>query len=194
MTSKDFENHDRLIAIAHASSWFMSALAAARSLRLRSWCIGAGAVRNLVWDHLHGYSQPTALSDIDVAYFDDSDLREETDQLLQAALSRRVPELPWEVTNQAGVHIWFERYFGHSVSPLRSLEESIASWPEYATSVGITLEENGSLTVLAPFGLDDLFSMRIQRNPSRVSITTYRQRIAEKRYLEKWPRVTVVPS
>jgi len=33
----------------------------------------------------------------------------------------------WEVTNQAGVHLWFEREFGHPVHPLRSLVDAVAS-------------------------------------------------------------------
>jgi hypothetical protein len=36
--------------------------------------------------------------------------------------------------------------------------------------------------------------MRIRRNPVRVSIETYRQRCASKRYAERWPRVVVEPA
>ena len=146
-----------------------------------------------MWDHLHRYSTPSALSDVDVAYFDERDARQETDHALQALLLARSPGVPWEVTNQAGVHLWFERQFGHAVAPLRSLEEAVASWPEFATSVGLTLGDDGAIEVLAPFGIDDLFSMRVRRNPARVSVATYRERVAGKRYLERWPRVTVVP-
>lgn len=185
-------HRDHLIAIVRASTWFMPALEAVRSLQLRSWCIGAGAVRNLVWDHLHGYSTPSALSDIDVAYFDESDLRPEADHMLQACLSRAIPAMPWEVTNQAAVHLWFESHFGHAVPPLHSLEEAVASWPEFATSVGVTLGDDGAIDVIAPHGLDDLFSMRVCRNPVRVSVATYRSRVADKRYRERWPKVTVV--
>ncbi|CAH7108283.1 hypothetical protein VCHA54P496_10681 [Vibrio chagasii] len=32
--------------------------------------VAAGFVRNLVWDHLHGFDNPTPLNDIDVIYFD----------------------------------------------------------------------------------------------------------------------------
>jgi hypothetical protein len=46
--------------------------------------------------------------------------------------------------------------------------------------------------VLAPHGLDDLFAMVVRRNPARVSVATYRQRVAQKRYAERWPRVRVV--
>lgn len=184
---------DRLAAIVRASSWFMGALDAVRVLGLQSWCIGAGAVRNLVWDHLHGYSVPSALSDVDVAYFDAQDLRPETDAALQARLSQLVPSLPWEVTNQAGVHLWFESYFGHPVPPLHSLADAIATWPEFATSVGVTLTDEGEISVLAPHGLTDLFMMQVRRNPVRVSEETYLQRVAQKRYHERWPKVTVVP-
>lgn len=184
----------RLIALAHASPWLMPALQAVRELGLSSWCIGAGAIRNLVWDALHGHLMPTPPSDVDVAYFDAQDLTPERDARLQAQLQQALPELPWELTNQAGVHLWFEACFGHAVAPLHSLEEAVASWPEYATAVGLTLDAAGHIRVIAPYGLDDLFAMRVRRNPARVSVETYRERLASKRYQERWPRVELVPA
>ena len=182
----------QLVAIVRSSAWFMHALEAVRALQLTSWCIGAGAVRNLVWDHLHGFGQPTALPDVDVAYFDPDDLRPETEARLQALLAARAPDMPWEVTNQAAVHLWFEGHFGHAVSALGSLEEAVASWPEYATAVGIVLTEGSAIDIIAPHGLQDLFDIRVQRNPARVSIETYRRRVAEKCYAERWPLVSVI--
>ena len=170
----------------------MGALQAAASLRLQSWCIGADAVRNLVWDHLHDHAEPSSLSDIDVAYFDQDDLSPSTEQALQSALYSIAPSIPWEVTNQAAVHLWFESYFGHKVTPLCSLEEAVASWPEYATSVGITLGKQEEIQVIAPWGLEDLFGITVRRNPTRVSLETYRQRTEQKRYFQRWPKVTVV--
>ena len=73
------------------------------------------------------------------------------------------------------------------------LEAAVASWPEYATSVGLTLRADDSMDVIAPHGLDDLFSLVVRRNPARVSVATYRQRVAEKRYAQRWPKVRVVP-
>lgn len=183
----------RLVAIARQSDWCMQALLAVRSLRLPSWCTGAGAVRNLVWDALHGKTSPSALADVDVAYFDASDISSQNDELLQHRLCRLHPDVPWDVTNQAGVHQWFEACFGHAVEPLASLEDAVASWPEYATSVGLRLGDHDSLRVIAPHGLGDLFAMVVRRNPRRVSVETYRQRVAQKRYQERWPKCTVVP-
>ncbi|MCZ8075908.1 MAG: nucleotidyltransferase family protein [Paucibacter sp.] len=45
--------------------------------------------------------------------------------------------------------------------------------------------------MIAPYGLDDLFAMRIRRNPARVSVKTFRQRVAQKQYAQRWPRVQI---
>jgi len=182
-----------LIALARESSWFWPALVAVRTLNLPSWCIGAGAVRNLVWDSLHGLDMPSALSDIDVAYFDSTDLSVERDATFQSMLADTHPQFPWEVTNQAAVHTWFEATFGHTVPPFKSLEAAVASWPEYATAVGLTLLPDDSIEVTAPYGLDDLFAMVVRRNPARVSVATYRERVAQKQYRNRWPRAVIVP-
>ncbi|AMV44727.1 nucleotidyltransferase family protein [Paraburkholderia caribensis] len=184
---------ERLVSIAQESPWFRPALVAVWNLNLPSWCIGAGAVRNLVWDSLHELQTPSALSDLDVAYFDASDLSVERDAEIQRRLTDAHPCIPWEVTNQAAVHTWFEAAFGHAVTPLSSLEDAVASWPEYATAVGLTLRLDGSIEVIAPYGLGDLFSMVIRRNPARVNIDTFRKRIEQKQYRKRWPQVTVVP-
>jgi len=186
-------NVERLTALVREAPWFMAALRAGRELGLAQWCIGAGALRNLVWDALH--AQPRSeLADVDLAYFCAQDLSPARDAALQGRLAELCPGLPWEVTNQAGVHLWFERHFGHAVEPLRSLQEAIASWPEPATAVGVRLNDDDALHVIAPHGLADLLGMRIRRNPVRVSVDTYRQRCASKRYAERWPRVVVEPA
>lgn len=170
----------------------MEALAAVRQLGLGDWCIGAGAVRNLVWDALHERQVASMLADVDVVYFDASDCSPARDEALRQRLAAAVPSLEWEVTNQAGVHRWFEASFGYPVAPLASLEDGVASWPEFATAVGIALDRDGALRVIAPHGLDDLFNMVVRHNPARASVASYRERIASKRFAERWPRVTVI--
>lgn len=186
--------HQQLAVMALETPWFMQALVAVRDLGLPSWCIGAGAVRNMVWDRLHGRTTPSSLADIDVAHFDPHDLSAQRDAELQARLIRRLPQVPWEVTNQAGVHLWFKDHFGHEVPPLTSLVDAVASWPEFATSVGIWLSDEGSVEVIAPHGLKDLFSVVVRHNPARASVATYQQRVAQKDYAARWPSVTVVAA
>ena len=86
----------------------MAALRAVRDLNLPSWAIGAGAIRNAVWDHLHGFSNATVAQDIDVVFFDPENFSQERDQELQNELSKALSNVQWDVTNQAAVHLWYQ--------------------------------------------------------------------------------------
>jgi hypothetical protein len=50
--------------------WALQVLDTARALGLPDWYSAAGAIRNTVWDALHGSVSPTPHSDLDVIYFD----------------------------------------------------------------------------------------------------------------------------
>lgn len=184
----------QLVELVEASDWFMSALRAVRSLGLAEWCIGAGALRNLVWDALSGKIQRSGLADIDVAFFAADDLSSARDQALQDRLCTLMPGWPWEVTNQAGVHLWFAQHFGHAVPPLSSLADAVATWPEYATAVAVTLTNGDGINIIAPYGLSDLFTMTVRHNPARASVATYQARVAAKKYQDRWPDVTIIDA
>ncbi len=181
-----------LIEIIKETPWFLKAMQAVRKLGAPEAYIGSGAIRNAVWDALHNYSEPSFLADVDVPYFDPDDLSEVTEEGYEDRLSELEPDLPWDVKNQATVHLWFHKLFGHSVDPLLSIEDAAASWPETALAVAVRLQPDDSIEVIAPFGLDDLFSMVVRRNPRRVSIETFERRIVEKRYAHRWPLVHVI--
>lgn len=96
------EHADTLRAIACSSPTLMRALEAARSIGLPSWCIGAGAIRNTVWSHLHGKG-PFAINKVDLIFFD-PDTQPDQQQRIEIELSRTFPGFAWDVTNQAYVH------------------------------------------------------------------------------------------
>ena len=105
--------------------------------------------------------------------------------------SEAMPALRWEVTNQATVHVWFANNFGQVVPPVRSLEEGVATWPEFATCVGVNLDDAESIGVVAPHGLDDLFGLLVRHNPLRASTATYRRRVQSKQFGERWPLLSI---
>ncbi|TAL94396.1 MAG: nucleotidyltransferase family protein [Paraburkholderia sp.] len=177
--------------MVRSSTDLMAALTAVRSLGLNSWCIGAGAVRSLVWDALHCFEQPSAIDDVDVVYFDAAPGDPGQDACLESRLRSVIPALRWEVTNQATVHDWFSSNLGQAVPPLGSLEEGVATWPEFATCVGVNLDDEDSIGVIAPHGLDDLFGLRVRHNPRRASLATYQQRLESKRFGERWPLLLI---
>ena len=47
----------------------MRILKIVNELDLPDWWIGAGFVRNKVFDYLHGYERRTKLNDVDIIYF-----------------------------------------------------------------------------------------------------------------------------
>ncbi|MFO1252381.1 MAG: nucleotidyltransferase family protein [Inhella sp.] len=176
---------ERLRTLARAEPRLMRALQAARELGLQDWYIAAGAVRNPVWDRLFGCISPAG--DVDLVYFDAADTDPQRDRALQSQLQARAPEWDWEVVNQAGVHHWYEAAFGHAIAPYQSLADALASWPETATAVGLRLEPDEHLTVLAPLGLQDLFRGVLRRNPAGGKVAQFQQRLVDKRFLQRWP-------
>jgi hypothetical protein len=183
---------ERVEEIIGSTPWLVEALEAAREVGAPDWLIGAGAVRTAVWDRLHGFDEATDLSDIDLVFFDAANLSKERERAIEEALAAELPGVPWDAKNQAAVHLWYEERFGYAVEPLGSTAEGVATWPETATCVGVRLEEDGSLEVVAPHGLDDLLGVVHRRNPARVSVEEYERRLRDKRIRERWPLVRVV--
>jgi hypothetical protein len=97
---------ERLASIVRRSPPLMRALIAAREVSAPDWWVSAGAIRDAVWDVLHGRPPAAMPRDVDVSFFDPDDLTPGRDQEVEAALRRRAPELPWEAKNQAAVHLW----------------------------------------------------------------------------------------
>lgn len=149
-------------------------------------------IRSLVWDRLHGYSEPSALNDVDVAYFDPSDLREHRELEYARQLTRLLTTVRWDVKNQAAVHLWYARVHGHEIPPVTSITDAIARFPETATSVAVRLNPSGALEIIAPCGLSDLLAMKLRRNPTQVTEKYFRDRVRSKRIAEKWPEVHVI--
>ena len=170
----------------------MTILRTVRRCNPPDWLVGAGVIRNLVWDHLHGYEERNLPRDVDVVFFDLTDLSPERDTAVTAALTAYLPTVAWEATNQAAVHLWYEAEFGKVVPSLTSSAAAIATWPETATCTAVRLLPDDSLQIVAPFGLEDLFQMVLRRNPARVMLARFQQRLQEKQIQQKWPQVQVV--
>jgi len=183
---------ERLIAIIHSNHAFMRILEVVRDCDPPDWLVGAGVSRDLVWDHLHAYRVPTPHRDVDVAFFDPTDLSSDHDRQVETQLGRRLPGVPWQARNQAAVHLWYEPRFGYAVPAVRSSAEGVATWPETVTSIAVRLRADGEIEVVAPLGLSDMFEMVPRRNSRKVSLEDYRRRAREKRILERWPQVRFV--
>jgi hypothetical protein len=171
--------------IVRNEQWLLELLAAVRALGLPEWACAGGVIRSLVWDRLHQRADLTPVKDVDVPFFDAERIDRDRDLEVEKELSRARPDVKWDVKNQAGVHLW------RDIEPRTSLEDGLRSWTEPATAVGVRLEADDSLTIVAPFGLNDLFGMKFRRNPW-IPDEVFRDRVATKHIAERWPRVEVI--
>jgi uncharacterized protein len=173
-----------------ACDWFMAVLAHVSAVDPPHWWVGAGVIRDIVWDQRFGRC-PRDVSDVDVAFFDASDLSRERDGRVQEMLRQREPRVSWDATNQAAVHTWYPQRFGVRVAPLRSVPEAVATWPEFAVCVAVRLHLGG-LEICAPYGLEDLLDGVWRRNPARVTQAEYARRLESKQPSSRWEGVRIL--
>jgi hypothetical protein len=153
----------------------------------------AGAVYNSVWNHLTGRPALTGVNDVDLIYFDASDLSYEAeDRVIKAAEARFAGlPLPVELRNQARVHLWFPQKFGISVTPLTHSTQSLTRYASRTHAVAVRLEADDTFTIEAPFGLDDMFAFRITPNAVLDNRAAHDAKGA--RAQSVWPEIIVVP-
>ena len=182
----------RLEAIVRAAPSLMTVLETTRDLALPDWLIFSGAVYQRVLNHLTGRDPDYGIRDYDLGYFDPSDTSYEAEDVVirrvADAFEPPLRELV-EVRNQARVHLWFEGKFGEPYAPLTHTAEALERFTSTTFSVGVRLEDSGRLTIAAPFGLEDLFALRLAPNPTRKTNGFARTAASA---LARWPELTVV--
>ncbi|WP_295191830.1 nucleotidyltransferase family protein [uncultured Brevundimonas sp.] len=182
-----------LAAIVRADAGLMHVLTTVRALDLPDWRLVSGAVYQAVWNARTGRPAGYGVKDYDLAYFDGSDLSYEAEDVVIKRVAAAFDE-PFrsqvEVRNQARVHLWFQNRFGEPYAPLFSTDEALGRFVAPTFAVGVRLEADGSLSVAAPFGLDDVFALTIRPNPNRPVAKGWAKAVDSAR--ARWPELTVV--
>jgi hypothetical protein len=166
--------------------WYLLSVVAA--LGLPDCWIGAGFVRNAVWDHLHGRTTSPVTGDVDVIWFDRGRTDPSEDRRLEAALRECEPTLEWSVKNQARMHI------RNVDAPYLSAVDAMRFWPETATAVGARRTGVAECEIAAPLGLDDLFNLTLRPAGRFVcdKRAIYNERLKAKNWLVDWPLLQAV--
>lgn len=152
-------------------------------LRLPDCWIGAGFVRNAVWDYLHGYPRRPLDTDIDVIWHDPRRADPAEDRKHEAALRATEPSLTWSVKNQARMHT------RNGDAPYASATDAMRCWPETATAVAVRRTDQDGCEIAAPFGLHDLLSLKLRPTPrfAQQKRPVYAQRLRTKQWAAAWP-------
>ena len=181
----------RLSEILRATPPLMQILSVARRLCLPDWLVFSGAVYQPVLNHLTGRQFDYGIKDYDLAYFDASDLSYEAEDAVisrvKAAFDEPLRSMV-EVRNQARVHLWFEAKFGETYTPLSCTAEALERFASATFAVGVRLESDDRLHIEAPFGLADLFALRLRPNPRRKTLHFARTSAGVRR---RWREVVI---
>lgn len=193
MNPRDLELEARLEAILRASPSMMQVLETAAALDLPDWLIFSGAVYQRVLNHVTGRDPDYGIKDYDLGYFDPDTSYEAEDVVIRrvaAAFEAPLSEMV-EVRNQARVHLWFEQKFGEPYGPLADSAEALGRFVSPLYAVGVRLDRSGEMRIFAPFGLEDLFQMRLRPNPLRKTGGFERTAASAK---ARWPEIRVEPT
>jgi hypothetical protein len=157
------------------------------SLGLPDCWIGAGFIRNTVWDVLHGREiDVSRLNDVDVIFFDPSDIRRERESDLENRLHEISPGAIWSVKNQARMHL------RNGDAPYRDTFDAVAHWVETATALAAR-SLDGRIDVMAPHGVKDLLNLIVRPVPAfEQKMEVYRERVLSKDWPARWPRLTML--
>jgi uncharacterized protein len=183
------KNEKDIIRLIKEDKWMMDILRAVKSLNLPDWWVCAGFVRSKIWDTLHGFKERTPIPDIDVIYFDDTNVEELEEKRLEIRLRNILPNIPWSVKNEARMHVV------NNIPPYSSSVDAISKFPETATSLGVKLDEKGDIILVAPWGVDDVINLEVKPTPyfkeSKELSQIYEERITKKNWKDIWYKVKV---
>lgn len=154
-----------------------------RALRLPDCWIGAGFVRNAVWDHLHQRSPSLLRGDVDVMWYNSEQADPIQDRNYEASLRKVEAAICWSVKNQARMHAQ------NGDAPYTSATDAMRFWPETATAVAVRRNDEDDCEVAAPFGLADLFGLVLRPTPgfAKEKHHVYEQRLRTKQWVATWP-------
>ncbi len=178
-----------IIQLIQNDPWMMNVLQMAKSLELPDWWVCTGFVRSKIWDTLHDYEAKTAMPDVDVIYYDSLHQDEIYEQSLETKLTNLDASIPWSVKNQARMHVV------NSMPPYSSSIDAISKFPETATALGFTLDEQNNVILTAPCGIEDVLSLQVKPTPhflkTKERIHMYKNRVSKKNWENKWPNITI---
>ena len=158
-------------------------LGVVRALDLPDCWIGAGFVRNAIWDNLHQRPASPLTGDVDVIWFDPERADPAEDQAYEAALSRAEPTISWSVKNQSRMHV------RNGDAPYSSATDAMCYWPETATAIAARRQGLNGCEIAAPFGIDDLVSLLLRPTPHFFGVkrNIYKDRVRTKGWTVTWP-------
>ena len=192
MDQKRLSQEERFRKILYQNPLIDTVLAKADELALANWHLCAGCLTQSVWNAVFEFPAEHGIDDIDLIYFDTDDLSDEAEENHAQQALTVFPDLPvrLDVKNEARVHLWYESKFGKVIPPFQSIEHAVSNFPTTATTIAVR-PRSDRLSIVAPFGLGDLFDGIVRPNKAMVTQDHYEAKI--ERWRRFWPQLTYLP-
>lgn len=178
-----------IVNVIHNDPQMMEVIHAVNELQLPDWWVCAGFLRTKIWDVQHGFSENTVLADVDVIYYDETNIEESVEKEWELRLHLMLPHVPWSVKNQARMHKV------NNIPPYRNSEDAISKFPETATALGIKTDTLGKLVLTAPRGVEDAVNMVVRPTPyfkqHKNLLPIYKERQRRKNWQARWHKLRV---
>ena len=182
------KNKQEILDSVRENPDMMAILSVIRDLELKDSWLAAGLVRNFIWNLLSDKSPFDHETDVDVIFFDPAISYEDT-LGIERKLKENFPQYQWELKNQVYMHL-------HSphTAPYTSSREAMSKYPERCTAVGLRLNEDSTLELFAPYGLEDIMNFQVSPTPhfleNEERMKLYQERLSKKNWQEKWKNLT----
>jgi hypothetical protein len=181
-----------LIDIIENSFHLMKVVEVLYRFKIEDCYIGAGAVVQTVWNTLTNRVPNYGIDDVDIAFYNSKNIEEKYEKEIVEYLNQELGKYPFwlDVKNQARVHLWYKDKFGYDIEPYKSIEDAINTWPTTANSLGVRMISEECWEIYAPFGLADIFEMKVVANNRQITKDIYDSKV--KKWVQKWPELEVV--
>jgi len=181
--------------LTRTTPFLMDTLIRARAMELPDCWLVSGALYNRVWNALTGRAATHGIKDLDLFYYDPDTSWEAEDRIIRRAATVFAPVFPpsppVELRNQARVHLWYKDHFGEAYAPLGSSCEAIDRFACKTHAVGVRLRPDDTLDIYAPYGLGDIFALRVVPNTLLNNRATHEAKAA--RQITLWPELEIIP-
>lgn len=176
---------NQLITLIQNKHEFTEVFSILAKTHLKNAYLCAGALRDYVWCTQEKLDFHLITRNLDIYYCDPNESYEEY-LTRKTELNQRHSKYLWELTN---ISLKNQKF-----PATTELDTVLKNFPETCSAVGVTYTENG-FEVIAPYGLEDLFSETIRPTATYLkknSLATFKQRVTRKKWLTHYSNTTLI--
>lgn len=159
------KQNEVFINILKKNTNLMKVLEFIDNLNLPNYYIAAGSVFQTIWNYYDNIDLNNNIKDIDVIYYDNTDLEVDKDINLYHKIKeyciKEQLNYDIDVSNEARMHIWKKEHENVNINQYKNSEDAMNHWIATTHAIGIT-KINNKIQVYAPFGLSDIFSKTVR--------------------------------